>query len=252
MTRRKGRSGEAEAADRTHPKQDKCPWRNVALNYQFDFGPVIAGMPELLRGCLGTLGLAAAGMVLAIIIGIGGVAVRDSEVKPLRWFVISFVELIRNTPFLVQIYFIFFALPLAGIKLSPTPTAVVALGVNGGAYAIEIIRGGVQSISKGQVEAGLALGLRRLQVFRLIVLKPALRAIYPSLASQFILLTLTTSIASAISAYELTSVGQAIETNTFRSFEVYGVVTLLYLAMSWMLMQMFAQINARFLSYPLK
>jgi polar amino acid transport system permease protein len=153
------------------------------LNYQFDFSPVTAGMPELLRGCLGTLGLAAAGMVLAIIIGIGGVVVRDSKVKLLRWLVISFVELIRNTPFLVQIYFIFFALPLAGVRLSPTPTAVIALGVNGGAYAIEIIRGGVQSVSKGQVEAGLALGLRRLQVFRLIVLKPALRAIYPSLAS---------------------------------------------------------------------
>src|ERR1700720_4193773 len=107
-------------------------------------------------------------MALAIIIGIGGVILRDSRVKLVRWLVISFVELIRNTPFLVQIYFIFFALPLAGLKLNPTPTAVIALGVNGGAYAIEIIRGGVQSISKGQVEAGLALGLHKMQVFRLI------------------------------------------------------------------------------------
>ena len=78
----------------------------------------------------------------------------------MRWLVISFVEVIRNTPFLVQIYFIFFALPLAGIRLDPTPTAIIALGVNGGAYAIEIIRGGVQSINKGQIEAGLALGLQ--------------------------------------------------------------------------------------------
>ena len=129
----------------------------------------------------------------------------------MRWLVIAFVEAIRNTPFLGQIYFIFFALPLAGIRLDPTTTAIIALGVNGGAYAIEIIRGGVQSINKGQIEAGFALGLSRTQVFRLIVLKPALRAIFPSLTSQFIMLTLTTSIASAISAYELTSVGQAIE-----------------------------------------
>ena len=107
----------------------------------------------------------------------------------------------------MQIYFIFFALPLIGVRLDPTLTAIIALGINGGAYAIEIIRGGVQSINKGQVEAGLALGLHKAQVFRLIVLKPALRAIYPSLTSQFIMLTLTTSIASAISAYELTSVG---------------------------------------------
>lgn len=222
------------------------------MNYQFDFAPVIDGLPDLLWGCAGTLGLALSGMVLALVIGIGGVMLRDSRFVALRWLVISFVEAIRNTPFLGQIYFIFFALPLAGVRLNPTVTAIIALGVNGGAYAIEIIRGGVQSINKGQIEAGFALGLSRTLVFRLIVLKPALRAIFPSLTSQFIMLTLTTSIASAISAYELTSVGQAIESNTFRSFEVYGVVTLLYLAMSWMLMQMFAQINARYLSYPVK
>jgi polar amino acid transport system permease protein len=222
------------------------------VSYQFDFSPVIAGMPELLLGCLGTLGLAAGGMLLAIVIGIGGVVLRDSKIRQVRWVVISFVELIRNTPFLVQIYFIFFALPLAGIKLNPTPTAVIALGVNGGAYAIEIIRGGVQSINKGQVEAGLALGLHRMQVFRLIVLKPALRAIYPSLASQFILLTLTTSIASAVAAYELTSVAKSIENESFRSFEVYFTVTVLYLVMSWFLMKFLALIASRHLAYPVK
>jgi polar amino acid transport system permease protein len=222
------------------------------VNYRIDFTPVIDGLPSLLAGCLGTLGLALGGMALAIVIGIGGVVLRQSRIKPLRWLVMAFVELIRNTPFLVQIYFIFFALPLAGIRLDPTPTAIIALGINGGAYAIEIIRGGVQSIGKGQIEAGLALALNKMQVFRLIVLKPALRAIYPSLVSQFILLTLTTSIASAISAYELTSVAQRIESDSFRSFEVYGVVTLLYLGISWLLMRMFGQISARFLSYPVR
>ena len=222
------------------------------MNYKFDFGPVIDGLPDLLWGCLGTLGLALAGMTIALVIGIGGVALRDSNYRGLRWLVIGFVELIRNTPFLVQIYFIFFALPLAGLRLDPTPTAIIAIGVNGGAYAIEIIRGGVQSISKGQIDAGLALGLHKAQIFRFIVLKPALRAVFPSLTSQFILLTLTTSITSAISAYELTSVAQSIENNTFRSFEVYGVVTLLYLAMSWLLMQMFGLITARNFSYPVK
>jgi polar amino acid transport system permease protein len=222
------------------------------LNYKFDFGPVIEGLPNLLLGCLGTLGLALSGMAVAIVIGIGGVVLRDSRFKVFRWLVISFVEVIRNTPFLVQIYFIFFALPLAGLRLNPTPTAIIALGVNGGAYAIEIIRGGVQSINKGQVEAGLALGLRKILVFRLIVLKPALRAIYPSLASQFILLTLTTSIASAVAAYELTSVAQRIENETFRAFEVYGVVTLLYLAMSWLMMNFLSFISSRYLTYPVK
>lgn len=222
------------------------------MNYAFDFGPVLDGLPDLLWGCAGTLGLALSGMVLALVIGIGGVVLRDSRIAALRWLVMAFVETIRNTPFLGQIYFIFFALPLIGLRLDPTATAIIALGVNGGAYAIEIIRGGVQSINKGQIEAGLALGLSRTLVFRLIVLKPALRAVFPSLTSQFIMLTLTTSIASAISAYELTSVGQAIESSTFRSFEVYGVVTLLYLAMSWMLMRMFAQISGRYFAYPVR
>jgi polar amino acid transport system permease protein len=222
------------------------------LNYHLDFGPVIEGFPSLLWGCVGTLGLALAGMALAIVIGIGGVILRGSRFAPVRWLVMAFVELIRNTPFLVQIFFIFFALPFAGIRLNPTPTAIIALGINGGAYAIEIIRGGVQSISKGQIEAGLALGLRKALVFRLIVLKPALRAIYPSLASQFVLLTLTTSIASAVSAYELTTVAKRIESDSFRSFEVYGTITLLYLIMSWIVMKLLGAISQRYFDYPVK
>ena len=222
------------------------------MNYQLDFTPVIDGLPSLLLGCLGTFLLAICGMVLAVIIGIGGVALRDSHIKALRWLVIGFVELIRNTPFLVQIFFLFFALPLIGIRLAPTPTAIIALGINGGAYAIEIIRGGVQSIPSGQMEAGLALGLHKVQVFRLIILKPALRAIYPSLTSQFVLLTLSTSICSAISAYELTSVAQRIESDSFRSFEVYFTITVFYLVISWLMMRLFALFSARYFTYPVK
>ena len=222
------------------------------MNYQIDFAPVAAGWADLLRGCGGTLLLAIAGMMLATVIGIGGVVLRDSRAAPVRWAVKAFVEVIRNTPFLVQIYFIFFALPFAGIRLDPTPTAIIALGVNGGAYAIEIIRGGVQAIPRGQIEAGLALGLRKIQVFRLIVLKPAMRAIFPSLASQFILLTLTTSIASAISAYELTYVGQRIESDSFKSFEVYGTITLLYLGISSLMLVAFGWVRQRLFRYPVK
>ena len=222
------------------------------MNYTLDFGPVIEGLPDLLRGCAGTLGLAFAGMMIALVIGIGGVVLRGSPIRPVRWLVIAFVELIRNTPFLVQIYFVFFALPLIGIRLSPTPTAIIALGLNGGAYAIEIIRGGVQAINKGQIEAGFALGLNKRDVFRYIVLRPALRAVYPSLTGQFIMLMLTTSIASAIAAYELTSVAKLIENASFRSFEVYGTITLLYLLLSWLMMQVFNLIGRRYFSYPVK
>jgi polar amino acid transport system permease protein len=222
------------------------------VGYALDFGVVFDKMPELLLGALATMGLALAGMALAIVIGVFGVVARKSQFKPLRTLVIAFVEVVRNTPFLVQIFFIFFALPLLGLRLSPTATAIIALGINGGAYAIEIIRGGVESIQKGQIEAGLALGLHRVQVFWLIVLKPALRAIYPSLTSQFIMLTLTTSVCTSIAAYELTSVAQIIESDTFRSFEVYFTITLMYLMISWIMMGMFGLISRYCFSYPVR
>jgi polar amino acid transport system permease protein len=222
------------------------------MNYVLDFSVVFEKMPDLLMAALATIGLALAGMSLALVIGVIGVAARTSNIRPLRAAVIAFVEVVRNTPFLVQIFFIFFALPMMGVRLNPTVTAIIALAINGGAYAIEIIRGGVDSIHKGQVEAGLALGLHKAQVFRLIVLKPALRAIYPSLTSQFIMLTLTTSVCTSIAAYELTSVAQIIESDTFRSFEVYFTITLMYLVISWMMMGLFALISRRFFSYPVR
>ena len=215
-----------------------------------DFAVVWDALPTLLYGCLGTIGLALSGMGLALTIGVSGVLARRSRHRAVRMATITFVEVIRNTPFLVQIFFLFFALPQLGLKLNPTVTAIIALGLNGGAYAIEIIRGGVQSIHKGQTEAGLALGLHRAQVFRLVVLKPALRAIYPSLTGQFILLTLTSSICSSVAAYELTSVAQRIESDTFRSFEVYFTITVMYLAISWIMMTGFAVLSRQYLSYP--
>lgn len=216
-----------------------------ALVSKLDLGVVWEALPALLQGCAATLFLAACGMMLATVIGVAGVVLRSSRLKAVRLPTIWFVEIIRNTPFLVQIFFIFFALPYLGVRLNPTATAIVALGLNGGAYAIEIIRGGVESISKGQSEAGLALGLNRSQVFRLIILRPALRAIFPSLTGQFIMLTLTSSIASSVGAYELTNVAQRIEADTFRSFEVFFTITGMYLAISWCLIGVFALVSWR-------
>jgi polar amino acid transport system permease protein len=220
------------------------------MGYKFDFSVVWDRAPELLLASLGTLGLALAGMALALVIGIVGVAARTSKRSTVRALVIAFVEIVRNTPFLVQIFFIYFALPLMGIRLNPTVTAIIALGINGGAYAIEIIRGGVESINKGQIEAGLALGLHKGEVFRKIVLKPALRAIYPSLTSQFVMLTLTTSVCTSIAAYELTSAAQMIESDTFRSFEVYFSVTVMYLVISTLMMGLFTLISRIYFNYP--
>src|SRR5690606_7476959 len=111
-----------------------------------------------------------------------------------------YIELIRNTPFLVQLFFFFFALPAVGVRWSPYTAALVAMTVNLGAYATEIVRAGIEAIPRGQIEAGLALNLTRVEIFRFVVLKPALRAIYPALTSQFILLMLASSVVSVISA----------------------------------------------------
>jgi polar amino acid transport system permease protein len=218
--------------------------------YKLDFTVVVERFPELLIGAMATIALSSTGIIIALIIGVGGALLRNSKKAYLHFIVSSFVELIRNTPFLVQIFFLFFALPFIGVKMSPNMTAVIALGINGGAYAIEIIRGGIDSVSRGQREAALAIGLSRLDVFRYVILKPALRAIYPSLTSQFVLLLLTSSVCASIAAFELTSLAQKIESDTFRSFEVYFTITVIYLALSWLLMSVFGLIGRRAFAYP--
>ena len=218
--------------------------------YKLDFTVVVERFPELLIGAMATIALSSTGIIIALIIGVGGALLRNSKNAYLHFIVSSFVELIRNTPFLVQIFFLFFALPFIGVKMSPNMTAVIALGINGGAYAIEIIRGGIDSVSRGQREAALAIGLSRLDVFRYVILKPALRAIYPSLTSQCVLLLLTSSVCASIAAFELTSLAQKIESDTFRSFEVYFTITAIYLALSWLLMSVFGLIGRRAFAYP--
>ena len=219
------------------------------MDYQFQFGDVFASSEELLAGAWLTIQLSGSAMLIGLAVAVACALVKTSGPKPARWLVNGYVEVIRNTPFLVQIFLIFFGLPSLGLRLSPYEAALVAMVVNVGAYATEIIRAGIESIQKGQVEAGMALGLSKLQVFRHVVLIPALRAVYPALTSQFILLMLTSSVVSAISAEELTSVANDIQSQTFRSFEIYIVVTVMYLAMSLMFSALFAGIYRAVFSY---
>ena len=162
----------------------------------------------------------------------------------------AYIELIRNTPFLVQLFFFFFALPALGLRWSAHAAALVAMVVNLGAYATEIIRAGIESVPRGQIEAGLALNLKRHQVFRFIILKPALKAIYPALTSQFILLMLSSAVVSAISADDLTSVAANLQSQTFRSFEIYIVVTGIYLALAMAFSVLFRFVYQLTLNYP--
>ncbi|PTM94149.1 amino acid ABC transporter permease [Mycoplana dimorpha] len=219
--------------------------------YEFNFAPVIAGLDQLLIGAWLTIQLSCAAMLLGLIVSVFCAWGKTSGITPLRWVIDAYIEIIRNTPFLVQIFFIFFGLPSLGLRLTPNSAALLALVVNFGAYGTEIIRAGIESIHKGQVEAGTALGLSRLQIFRYIIMKPALRTVYPALTSQFIYLMLTSSVVSAISADDLAAAGNNLQSATFASFEVYIVVTLIYLVMSVGFSTIFAMIEKAAFKYPL-
>jgi polar amino acid transport system permease protein len=213
------------------------------LIYQFNFRDVFAQFDTLVDGAILTLQLSAVTMVAGLVLGIIGALARSWGNRPIRLAAATYVETIRNTPLLIQIFIVFFGLPSAGLKLDATMAAVVALAVNLGAYATEIIRAGIQAIHKSQVEAGLALGLSRLQVFRYVVLFPALKIIYPALASQFILLMLATSIVSQIAVAELFHMASVLQSRTFRDFEVYIVTAGMYLAMALLFRLAFAVIH---------
>ncbi len=171
-------------------------------------------------------------MVLGLIVGVAGAFASSSKLPPLRWLVRAYVEFIRNTPFLVQLFFIYFSLPVLGIRLTPFSAAIVAMVINFGAYAVEIIRAGVDAVPTGQREAAAALGLSRIQTFVLVILKPAMGTVYPALSSQFIILFLSSSLLSAISVQELTGVTNGLQSTTFRSFEFYFVSAGIYLVMA--------------------
>jgi len=171
-------------------------------------------------------------MAFGLAIAILCAFLRRGAPRPIALAVATYVEIIRNTPLLVQLFIIYFSLPGLGIRLEAEEAAVLGLSLNLGGYATEILRAGLDAIPKGQIEAGRALGLPRLQIFRLIMLFPALRIVYPALASQFVILLLGSSIVSAISAPELTGITNTLQSTTFRAFEFYFVATGLYLLMA--------------------
>ena len=202
------------------------------MDYVFHFGDVWDARDELLGGAWLTVAFSAVSMALSLLLAVAGAFARLYGPRAVRWLVAAYVELVRNTPFLVQVFLIFFGLPVLGLRLETDATAVLALTLNGSAYAIEIVRAGIESVGRGQVEAARALGLRPAGLFRLVVLPQALRNVLAPLGSQFILLMLNSSVVSVISADELTSAAEDIQGRTFRAFEAYIAAAVIYLALS--------------------
>ena len=213
------------------------------MNYTFHFGDIWAAREELFWGTVLTLEISALSMVLSLIVAVFGALGRTSGPRWLQAIIAAYVEIIRNTPFLVQVFVIYFGLPSAGVRLDSPCVPCSRWWLNGSAYTIEIVRAGIESIGHGQSEAARALGLHRLQTFRTDHLPQALRAVVPPLGSQFILLMLNSSIVSVISAEELTAATMDISSRTFRSFEAYIVAMVIYFLLSLLFSGVFASVE---------
>lgn len=202
------------------------------MRIEFDFLAVLAQWPLLAMGAVWTLGLTAISTVVGLALGTACAWARSSGPNWLRWVTGAYVELIRNTPFIVQLFFVFFGLPAAGVKLTPELASVIAMVINLGAYSAEIVRAGIEATPKGQFEAAASLALSKLQTFRYVVLPPALQKVWPALTSQIIIVMLGSAVCSQISTEELSYAANLIQSRNFRAFEAFIIATAIYLLLS--------------------
>lgn len=202
------------------------------MNYVFQFGIVWDHFDRLVAGSLTTLRLSVAAFLIGLCVACVLAYFRSAGPRWGRGLVMGYVEFIRNTPFLIQLFVAYFSLPALGIRLEAEEAALLAMSVNFSGYGVEILRAGVEAVPRGQIEAGEAMGLGKLRIYRHIVLFQAVKTVYPGLASQFILLMLGSSLIASISVEELTGVTNSLQSTTFRAFEFYFVATGLYLGLA--------------------
>jgi len=205
----------------------------VELTFQFDWQAAINSIPHLLKGIPYTLLISFGGLAIGFVIGLVFGLLSINRLRGLRWPATAYIEIFRGTPVLVQVLFIFYGLPqLLGGPIDALTAGIAAIALNSGAYISEIVRGGVQSIDRGQTEAGLSVGLSRSQTFWYIVWPQAFRRMIPALGNQGIVSIKDTSLFSVIGVGELVRQGQIYIATTFTAMEVYLMVALLYLAIT--------------------
>ncbi len=200
--------------------------------YVFQFRPVLRELPLLLEGALTTLHISVLTLLCSLIVGTAGALCRLSRFRWLSGAARWYVEFIRNTPLLVQLFFIYFGFSQIAIEVPNYMAGLIGLVVNNGAYLTEIVRAGIEAIHTGQFEAGYSLGLSFPQLMRYVVFPQAFRVIYPPLCNQFIGIILWSSLVSTIAVEDLALRGKELASTTFRSFETYAVVTLVYVVMT--------------------
>jgi len=197
-----------------------------------DFNLMYESLPYLFRGALVSLSIAALGCLIGFIGGTIFALLQTNAVRVVRMLVSSFTAIVRGTPMLIQITFMFILLPTIGIYIPAFWVAVIAIGINSTAYVSNVIRAGILSVARGQIEAAYTLGLTRLQTIRYIVLPQAVRTVLPSLGNEFVTLIKDSSLASVIGVYELTKEGSFIISRHLNSISIYIVIAGIYLLMT--------------------
>src|SRR6266853_3715527 len=218
------------------------------MGYELDFGALLQYLSLFAEGTAVTLGLTAVAAALGLALSIAGAAAASGPLAGARRLIAAYVEFIRNTPFIVQMFFVYFGLPSLGLRLSAMAAAVLAMTINLTAYAIEIMRAGIEGVPAGQREAARALGLKPSLVFGLIVLPQALANVYPALVSQIVITMLESAVVSQIAVVDLTHVADFIQSRNFRAFETYLVITVVYLVVAMLMRRLLARMGRRLLA----
>jgi polar amino acid transport system permease protein len=213
----------------------------------FDFALVVSSLPLLLEGAFVTIQITAISVSLGICIGLFAGIARISHFWALRALAAIYVDFIRGTPLLVQIFLMYFALPvITGLRIDPFVAAITACSVNSGAYVAEIFRAGIQSIDEGQMEAGRSLGMSWSQTMRYVIVPQAFKRVIPPLGNEFIALLKDSSLVSVIGFEELTRRGQLIIARTYGSLEIWFSVAVLYLLMTLTISRFVAYLERRY------
>ena len=202
-------------------------------------------LPPLLEGVLMTIQLTAVSFLLAIVIGLIVCLCRISQLPVISKVAIAYIEIIRGTPLLLQLFYIYYALPDVGIRLPAFQAGVAGLSINFGAYLAELFRAGIQSIETGQTQAARSLGMTTAQMMRYVILPQAFRVIFPALANYALVLVKDSSLVAVLSVRELMRAGELLASSTFRTMKVFTLVGLIYLIVSYALSFGFRQYEKR-------
>ena len=214
---------------------------------ELQFTQILEQWPMLLKGAALTVGLTVESALVGGLFAVIFAWTRIHGLPIFRWAVGAYVELIRNTPFIIQLFFLFFGLPSIGVTLSPLTASSIALVINLSAYLTEIIRAGIEATPRSQFEAAESLALTRMQTFLHVVLPPAMKKVWPAMVSQITIIMLGSAVCGQISTEELSFVTNLIQSRNFRAFEAYIVGTSIYLLLAIGLRRLLVWAGSRFL-----